>query len=81
MRSFPDREMWSSGKRYASKGRTYRLGRGDEKRAARYLACRLLYITYIRTTRGFVYLVAIIDWFSRYILAWEISIILDVNFC
>jgi len=38
-------------------------------------------ITYIRTTRGFVYLVAIIDWFSRYILAWEISVTLDVNFC
>lgn len=36
---------------------------------------------YIRTTRGFVYLVAIIDWFSRYILAWEISVTLDVNFC
>ncbi len=38
-------------------------------------------ITYIRTTRGFVYLVAIIDWFSRYVLAWEISVTLDVNFC
>ena len=38
-------------------------------------------ITYIRTTRGFVYLVAIIDWFSRYILAWEISVTLDVGFC
>ena len=38
-------------------------------------------ITYIRTTRGFVYLVAIIDWFSRYILAWEISVTLEVNFC
>ena len=33
MRTFPDKEMWPSGKRYASKGRTYRLGRGDEKRA------------------------------------------------
>jgi len=38
-------------------------------------------ITYIRTTHGFVYLVAIIDWFSRSILAWEISITLDVDFC
>ena len=38
-------------------------------------------ITYIRTTRGFVYLVAIMDWFSRYILAWKISVTLDVNFC
>ena len=38
-------------------------------------------ITYIRTTRGFVYLVAVIDWFSRYVLSWEISTTLDVNFC
>ncbi len=38
-------------------------------------------ITYIRTTRGFVYLVAIIDWFSRYVVAWEISVTLDVHFC
>ena len=28
-------------------------------------------ITYIRLTRGFVYLVAVMDWFSRYVLAWE----------
>jgi putative transposase len=38
-------------------------------------------ITYIRTTRGFVYLVAIMDWFSRYVLAWDISVTLDVSFC
>ena len=38
-------------------------------------------ITYIRTARGYVYLVAIIDWFSRYVLAWEISVTLDVQFC
>src|SRR5262249_565819 len=30
-------------------------------------------ITYIRMREGFLYLVAIIDWFSRYVLAWEIS--------
>ena len=38
-------------------------------------------ITYIRLKGGFVYLVAIIDWFSRYVLAFEISITLEVNFC
>ena len=38
-------------------------------------------ITYIRTARGFVYLVAIMDWFSRYVLAWEVSVTLDVHFC
>ena len=38
-------------------------------------------ITYIRLARGFVYLVAILDWFSRYVLSWEISITLDTSFC
>ncbi len=38
-------------------------------------------ITYIRTTKGFVYLVAVLDWFSRYVLAWELSVTLDVTFC
>jgi len=38
-------------------------------------------ITYVRLTGGFVYLVAIIDWFSRYVLSWEISVTLDSNFC
>ena len=31
--------------------------------------------------RGFVYLVAIIDWFSRRVLAWRVSITLDADFC
>lgn len=38
-------------------------------------------ITYIRLAKGFVYLVAILDWFSRYVLAWELSITLDTHFC
>jgi putative transposase len=38
-------------------------------------------ITYIRLLHGFVYLVAILDWFSRYVLAWEISVTLDNEFC
>jgi putative transposase len=38
-------------------------------------------ITYIRMPRGFVYLIAIIDWFSRYVLSWEVSITLDTSFC
>ena len=38
-------------------------------------------ITYIRLRRGFLYLVAIIDWFSRYILSWQLSNSLDVHFC
>ncbi len=38
-------------------------------------------ITYIRMYRGWLYLVAVIDWFSRYVLAWEISITLESEFC
>jgi putative transposase len=38
-------------------------------------------ITYIRLRGGFVYLVAIIDWFSRYVLAWRLSNTLDTSFC
>lgn len=38
-------------------------------------------ITYIRLDGGFVYLVAILDWFSRYVLSWELSNTLDSDFC
>lgn len=38
-------------------------------------------ITYIRLKHGFVYLVAIIDWYSRYVLNWAISITLEADFC
>lgn len=38
-------------------------------------------ITYIRMPQGFVYLVAILDWFSRYVLAWQVSNTMDVSFC
>jgi putative transposase len=38
-------------------------------------------ITYIRLRQGFVYLVAIIDWYSRYVIAWEVSVTLDSSFC
>jgi putative transposase len=38
-------------------------------------------ITYIRLARGSVFLMAIIDWFSRFVLAWELSITLDTHFC
>ncbi len=38
-------------------------------------------ITYIRLARGFVYLVAVIDWYSRKVLSWRISNTLDTAFC
>jgi putative transposase len=38
-------------------------------------------ITYIRLRGGFVYLVAVLDWFSRYVLSWELSNTLETGFC
>jgi putative transposase len=38
-------------------------------------------ITYIRLRGGFVYLVAVMDWYSRYVLSWDLSITLDAEFC
>ena len=38
-------------------------------------------ITYLRLARGFAYLVAIMDWYSRYVLAWELSLTLEADFC
>ena len=38
-------------------------------------------ITYIRLAHGFVYLTAVMDWTSRYVLSWEVSVTLDDDFC
>ena len=38
-------------------------------------------ITYIRMYRGWLYLVAVMDWFSRYVLSWEVSVTLESEFC
>jgi putative transposase len=38
-------------------------------------------ITYVPMPKGFMYLVAIIDWYSRYVVAWQISNTLDGRFC
>ena len=38
-------------------------------------------ITYIPMARGFLYLVAVMDWYSRYVLAWRLSNTLEVGFC
>lgn len=38
-------------------------------------------ITYVPLITGFGYLFAIIDWFSRYVIAWELSNLLDADFC
>ncbi len=38
-------------------------------------------IAYIPLANGFVYLTVVMDWYSRYVLSWEISITMDENFC
>ena len=50
--------------------------RGRRKRSRRGVD-----ITYIPMARGFVYLAAVVDWFSRRVLAWRVSITLEVDFC
>ena len=38
-------------------------------------------ITYIRLERGWAYLIAIIDWYSRYVISWRLSNTLEIEFC
>jgi putative transposase len=38
-------------------------------------------ITYIPMARGFLYLVVVMDWCSRYVLAWRLSNTMDTSFC
>jgi putative transposase len=38
-------------------------------------------ITYIRMAQGFVYLVAVMDWFSRFVLSWALSVTTELDFC
>lgn len=38
-------------------------------------------ITYIPMARGFIYLAAVVDWFTRRVLAWRVSITLEADFC
>jgi putative transposase len=38
-------------------------------------------LTYIRMAEGFVYLVAVMDWFSRFVLSWALSLTMELGFC
>jgi putative transposase len=38
-------------------------------------------ITYIRMAQGFCYLVAVMDWHSRFVLSWELSVTMEIDFC
>lgn len=53
--------------------------RGLEIAAPRQVWCAD--ITYIPMLRGFLYLVAVMDWFSRFVIAWELSNTLETGFC
>jgi putative transposase len=67
------------------------LSRGDESKKYPYLLRNLKIdhpnqvwctdITYIRLRMGFVYLTAVMDWYSRYVLSWKLSTSLEVGFC
>lgn len=53
-------------------------------RGKRITACNQVWstdITYIRMQHGFAYLMAIIDWYSRYVLDWRLSTTLEADFC
>ena len=56
----------------------YLLARPDDRSAEPSLVRGL---TYIPMRRGFLYLVAIMDWFSRKVLAWRLSNTMDADFC
>lgn len=38
-------------------------------------------ITYVRLAKNFCYLVALMDWYSRYVIAWQLSPVLEIDFC
>ena len=38
-------------------------------------------LTYVRMAEGFVYLVAVMDWFSRFVLSWALSVSMELGFC
>lgn len=38
-------------------------------------------ITYVRMAHGFLYLVAVMDWFSRFVLSWVLSLTMELDFC
>jgi putative transposase len=69
---------WLSKKDDSHKVYPYLLNGVDIKRSNQVWASD---ITYIRMKRGFIYLVAVMDWYSRYVLSWAISISLDSTFC
>ncbi len=62
--------------------RTCSLGEGSRKSTTHQwqLVGFLSYITYIRLRGGWMYLVAILDWYSRYVISWELDHTLQIGF-
>jgi len=58
-----------------------RLAQGSVRRSRMEWQDEGMDITYIPMARGFVYLAAVVDWFSRRVLSWRLSITMDVDFC
>ena len=58
-----------------------RLAQGSVRRSRMEWQGEGMDITYIPMARGFVYLAAVVDWFSRRVLSWRLSITMDVDFC
>jgi transposase InsO family protein len=56
-------------------------GRASETGDGNVARRRCSTLPYIPMARGFVYLAAVVDWFSRRVLAWRVSITLEVDFC
>ncbi len=48
---------------------------------ARPIRCGVRTLRTFDSMAGFVYLMVIMDWFSRYVISWEVSISLDLSFC
>jgi len=71
-------KRWLSKKDSSHKVYPYLLNGLDIKRSNQVWASD---ITYIRMKRGFLYLVAVMDWYSRYVLSWAVSISLETAFC
>jgi putative transposase len=69
---------WLSKKDGSHKIYPYLLNGVDVKRSDQVWATD---ITYIRMRKGFIYLVAVMDWYSRYVLSWAVSVSLDTGFC
>jgi transposase InsO family protein len=74
---FIQSRIWAKRKRAIGSIRTC----SGASKSKEWIKCGGADITYVRLRQGFVYLVAVMDWYSRYVLAWEVSVSLESSFC